>query len=76
LSDEIVGGDYKFDDYYSAFDVKQPIAIDLRVNKIDKAIISELTYEYSIKEDKLNSICMNLVNSFRVMARTAKFSMK
>ena len=57
---ELMGGEYKFDDYYSAFDIISPEAIDLRkikeLNKVD--------FMYEVNKDKLLKIQDNLIRSF------------
>ena len=48
ISNELMGGDHKFKDYYSAFNLSLPPAIDLRKNKI----ISNTDIECKIHIDK------------------------
>lgn len=63
LSDKIIGGDYKFDDYYSAFDIKTPekliLTSDVRVNSTDFIFDN-----YAITPHMVNDTCNNLLTSF------------
>jgi glycosyltransferase involved in cell wall biosynthesis len=56
LSDKIVGGDYKFDDYYSVFKKKHPAPIDLRKELISQADIDKFKKEYHISLQEVKAI--------------------
>ncbi len=53
LSDKVAGGDYKFKDYYSAFDLECPGNIDLRNDIITDEAINELKNKYQEKSEKI-----------------------
>lgn len=63
LSDKIVGGDYKFQDYYSAFDMEMPkpviINTDTKITDID--FISK---NYTVSASKIEQICQALLSAF------------
>ena len=65
LSERLAGGSYKFEDYYSAFDLELPYAIDLRKNIIDNNIIENIINSYLLKnlEAKQNE----LINLFKCL---------
>lgn len=61
LSDNIVGGDLKYKDYYSVFDIENHNKIDLRnTNKIYK----DIDFNYSITKQKIEKIQNDLIRSF------------
>ena len=64
LSDDIVGGDYKFDDYYSAFDIEKHNKIDLRETCISDKDIEYIKQVYPISRDQVYKKQMELINSF------------
>ena len=53
LSDKIVGGDFKYNDYYSAFDISIHNKIDLRTTN---GIIKDLSIDYQITPEKVQKI--------------------
>lgn len=61
MSDKVVGGDYKFNDYYSVF--KQPAAeaIDLRTDVVTGEDLPRLRKEYHITLKEINLIKENLI---------------
>ena len=61
VSDKIVGGDYKYNDYYSAFGIKNHNRIDL--TKID-CDITNLDFEYTITKQQVEKIQNDLIESF------------
>ena len=50
MSDMIEGGCYKFEDYYSAFNLELPEVIDLRKGIIDDNLIEKVVSSYIFKE--------------------------
>ncbi|UDQ96958.1 glycosyltransferase [Lentisphaerota bacterium WC36G] len=60
LSDNVEGGNYKFDDYYSIYKEKVASAIDLRNEVIIEENIESLKKEYHIKKDEITKIQNNL----------------
>ena len=61
LSDKIVGGDFKYNDYYSAFDISIHNKIDLRTTN---GIIKDLSIDYQITPEKVQKIQNDLIKSF------------
>lgn len=61
MSDKIKGGDFKYNDYYSAFGIKNHNRIDLRKVEGD---ITELDFDYTIMPDQVAKIQNNLIKSF------------
>lgn len=63
LSDKMIGGDYKFIDYYSAFGVEMPekiiITPDTKITDI-----SFIKDKYQIKPEWVEDICQKLLNVF------------
>lgn len=65
ISNKIVGGNFKYDDYYSAFEIEQPEPIDLQ--KID--LLDKISFDYTIKKEKVKEIQQNLIRSFPYNAK-------
>ena len=61
VSDKIKGGDFKYNDYYSAFGLNTHDKIDLRKIKGD---VTELNFDYKITPDKVYKIQEDLIRSF------------
>lgn len=63
LSNKIVGGDYKFQDYYSAFDMAMPPPLimtpDTHVTNVDF-----IKQEYRVSSEKIEQICQKLLKVF------------
>lgn len=64
VSDLVIGGTYKFEDYYSAYDLDLPEVIDIRKCVISDAIIARVKSEYIDKEALIKSKQIELVNIF------------
>ena len=64
LSDKITGGDYKFDDYYSAFGIKSHNKINLNEKGFNEIDLERLHQTYSIDKEKLTKIQNDLINAF------------
>lgn len=62
VSDNIAGGDYKFNDYYSAFDLTSHAKIDLR--RSANINIDRILSEYPIRPDQVTRIQNDLIKSF------------
>ena len=60
FSDKIVGGDYKFNDYYSVFEKKNSDPIDLRKIEIKEQDIKKYKEEYHIKKSEIKRIQVDL----------------
>lgn len=71
LSDKIIGGDYKFRDYYSAFDMELPSAVVLSPETIIKDI-DFIKQQYQIKPQQVEQICQNLLRVFPCKKRIKK----
>lgn len=64
LSNKLIGGDYKFDDYYSAFDLQNHSRIDLNNQNIDNNTLQYIYDNYLISKSKIEIIQNNLLQSF------------
>jgi hypothetical protein len=64
LSDKITGGNFKYNDYYSAFKIKNHNNIDFRNSKIDVGKIKLIINEYNVPFNKVMEIQELLINSF------------
>lgn len=49
MGENLPGGSYKFEDYYSAFDMSLPDGIDMRENIIDEDLVNSIIKSYIIK---------------------------
>lgn len=63
-SDRLLGGDYKFNDYYSAFGIEHHKKINLNEQKIDNERINSVISDYAINKETVDSICKKLINCF------------
>ncbi|MDR1498919.1 MAG: glycosyltransferase [Rickettsiales bacterium] len=61
LSDKIVGGDYKFDDYYSAFGNEKHDKIRLNEQDFTNADLVKMT---CVPREKVDKICADLIATF------------
>ena len=61
LSDNIGGGDFKYNDYYSALGINDHNKLDLRTVKKH---ITELSFEYNVTKAKIEKIQNDLIRSF------------
>ena len=52
-SDKIIGGDYKYNDYYSSYGINQPVKFDLRENIFSENQLYFIDSNYSISQDKI-----------------------
>ncbi len=64
LSDKIIGGDYKFNDYYSAFGLKNHEKINLMENKFTDEDLVKIKENYKIKKETVEEIQQKLINVF------------
>lgn len=65
LSDKIIGGDYKFNDYYSAFGMNSHMKIDLtKINEFTDSDLKMVRKNYKITPEQVNKICDDLVAAF------------
>ena len=64
LSDKITGGDYKFDDYYSAFGIKHHNKINLSNQYFTEKDLDIVINNYKPNKTKLSEIQTNLLNQF------------
>ena len=64
LSDKITGGDYKYNDYYSAFGIKNHNRFDLRKESFTEKDLSELPGKYQIKPDLVRRKKTELLKAF------------
>ena len=71
VSGKLFGGDYKFRDYYSAFDMELPSAVVLSPETIIKDI-DFIKQQYQIKPQQVEQICQNLLRVFPCKKRIKK----
>ena len=64
LSENVVGGEYKFRDYYSVFDGVTYNPIYLKDRIITDEDIVQFTKEYAIKQAQVDAICDRLIGAF------------
>lgn len=64
LSNRLVGGTYKFRDYYSAFRNAPYHPVDLNRKEINEEDVERLQAEYRITGEEVNAICNRLVQAF------------
>ena len=53
ISDKIIGGDYKFRDYYSSYNISLPDKIDLRESYFTNIELEKIKLNYKISIDKI-----------------------
>ncbi|MBE0428411.1 MAG: glycosyltransferase [Thermoleophilia bacterium] len=64
LSDNVIGGDFKYLDYYSAFGIENVEAVDLRKRDITDDDIDLFESGYLIKKTDVEEICADLQDAF------------
>ena len=64
LSEKITGGNYKYDDYYSAFGLKNHRKVQMNEQKITAADLSSIENEYSISPDMVKTRQDELLHAF------------
>lgn len=64
LSDNIIGGDYKYNDYYSAFGIKEHKIIDLANQNFTDKDLPSIAENYKISEQQVENICQKLIKTF------------
>ncbi|MDB4584213.1 polysaccharide pyruvyl transferase family protein [Draconibacterium sp.] len=69
FTDGLVGGDYKFNDYYSALGVYQHRRLDLRVNQLRSSDLEVAREGYSLSCDTIEKVCANLIAKADEMRR-------
>jgi hypothetical protein len=60
LSNKVLGGSYKFKDYYSVFNNYNYSPVDIRKTTITKLDVKKFTKEYNIAQKDVNHICDQL----------------
>jgi len=61
MSDNVIGGDYKFLDYYSALGVDEQIKVfDVREELLPKNLQSFIKEQYFVDSKKIDEVCENL----------------
>jgi hypothetical protein len=63
-SNKLLGGDYKFNDYYSVFGIKNHRKIDLYKQRIDNVLINSVVDDYIDKSKMVKKICDDLMRTF------------
>ncbi len=64
LSDNIIGGDYKFNDYYSAFGLQEHKKINLIEEKFTDKDLIKIKENYKIEKSKIEKIQQDLIKAF------------
>jgi hypothetical protein len=64
LGGNITGGDYKFDDYYSAFGIKNHNRINLEEQTFTDSDLPNIANNYEINMKKVKELQDALINSF------------
>ncbi|MCM1129009.1 MAG: polysaccharide pyruvyl transferase family protein [Alistipes senegalensis] len=64
LSDKITGGDYKYNDYYSAFGLKEHKIINLSTQIFTEKDVVDIVKNYKIRSEQVEEICRNLISVF------------
>ena len=63
LSDNVIGGDYKFDDYYSALGVKSRV-LDLRENHLSAKDIAGVKQDYAVCSSVVADVKLSLYKAY------------
>lgn len=61
LSDKITGGDYKYNDYYSAFGLKEHNVVNLENETFTDKSVADITKNYKINPAQVEKICKDLM---------------
>ncbi len=64
LSDKIIGGDYKYNDYYSAFGIKNHHKVDLRKEFFLEKDLGALSKNYQVKKEVVHQKQIELLKAF------------
>lgn len=64
VSDLIIGGDYKFIDYYSSYGLELPFKIDLRNTTFSEKELNSLSSNYLITREKIREKQCQLLSKF------------
>jgi len=64
LSDKIKGGDYKYNDYYSAFGLKSHMRVNLAEGQFTDGDIDTISSAYAIKQEQVTQLQDALLHSF------------
>ena len=64
VSDGLIGGDFKFRDYYSVYDTDIPEPMDLRKHRFTEADLPRIEGSYKIKQDDVTRIKNELIDAF------------
>ncbi|MDX9856091.1 MAG: polysaccharide pyruvyl transferase family protein [Candidatus Moranbacteria bacterium] len=67
LSDNVAGGNYKFDDYYSVYDIYGQQPVDLREKKITDEDIEKYVKSYNIAKSRVEEICNDLEKTSSIL---------
>lgn len=63
-SDKLLGGDYKFNDYYSAFGISEHEKLNIINNEIPKDLPGFIKQHYKMNQDDVEKIKEDLCNAF------------
>lgn len=67
FSNKITGGNYKFNDYYSVFNIKDPKYLNLEHKEGSVENLKSLLEEYPVEYSKVKEVQTSLVNTFENM---------
>lgn len=72
LGDKICGGDYKYRDYYSSYNIDYPKPIDLREETVSDNTIDSIVNGYSIPQQQIKEKQQQLIRIFAELAQGVK----
>lgn len=64
LSDKITGGDYKYNDYYSAFGIRKHTKFNLSKQSVTDKDLPAIKQNYKITTKQVSQICDDLIKAF------------
>ena len=64
VSDSVIGGDYKFIDYYSAYGLELPLKLDLRKKNVTESLLNLIESNYKISIDMIKEKQCQLLKNF------------
>ena len=67
LGEKVVGGEYKFKDYYSVFKKVIYHPIFLQETILTEVDIQNLTHQYAVSPEEVEAICQRLIQAFSAM---------
>ena len=74
LGDEITGGNYKFNDYYSAFNISNHNVINLKERSFTNDDLQSITQNYTITREQVKTLQSSLLKSFPYIENDSSIS--